>query len=353
MTPTNGSLEAIVTKIHKLLAFTVERGASEHEAATATGHVQRLLAENNLSMATVEAAGGDAGSAGKREKGNVNRRQVYRWQRELMAAIAKLNYCHLTLNWKCTRSSSKAFDGYELIGRAANVATARGTFDYLTATIERLARDDVKDASQYFTRYAHSFKEGCSDRLVERLRAKAEELAAEAVAKRDAAARNGAGNGRALITLDDVAQMEADLNNDFLRGWAPGTTAAARAKSEADQVQRKAERAAKKAQAIADGVPANVAEWMSYGYSREMAEKMAGPSTDKPETDAQRRRREAQERRRSDTYWSRYEARQAREAARLDPTGYRRGRDAGQDVGLDPQVRRGSTPATPGTKRLD
>src|SRR5262245_5898314 len=340
----NGSLQSVVDKIHKLMQLTPERGASEAEAALAAGHVQRLLAEHNLSMATVEASGGNSGEAGKRERGEIKRRQVYRWQRTLMESIATLNYCHLTLRWIEKSNTSRTFNGYELIGRAANVATASHTFEYLIEVIERLARADVgRDPTQFFTKYAHSFKEGCSDRLCESLRDKYHALAREARERAEAAKKASANHSAGeLITLDDVERNETDLNNDFRHGWAPGTTALNRAKADAESTYRTAERRSKKEALIAEGVPADVAEWMSWGYSRERADEMVKPEPIKTETDAQRRKREERERRDSDRFWRSYEAKQEREARRLDQTGYRRGQEAGKTVGLDPQVKRDS-----------
>lgn len=343
-------LAAIVAKIHKLLAISEDRGASENEAALAASHVQRLLAEHNLSMATVEAAGGSSGSAGQRKRGTVERKQVYRWQRELMETLAKLNYCHLTLRWKLTNSTSRAFDGYELVGRASNVATVEHLFDYLLAAIERLARDHVGDPALYFTRPAHSFKEGCSDRLRDRLEDRAHELREEAQRRSEEAAAQG--GGRALITLDDVRQTELDLNNDYFEGWEPGTTATNRARDAAKSAEAAARRAAKLAEYKAQGVPHNVADYMSWGYSRSRAEELCEePKPAKPETEAQRLKREAKERRQNERYWQRRAAAQARERKRLDRTAYAAGQQAGETVGLDPQLKRDAKPVRPALGR--
>lgn len=52
----------IIARIPKLTALTTERGASGAEATLVAEHVQRLLAEHNLSMAAVEATGATAGN---------------------------------------------------------------------------------------------------------------------------------------------------------------------------------------------------------------------------------------------------------------------------------------------------
>lgn len=336
-------LAKIVDKIHKLAQITTERGASEAEAALAAGHIQRLLAEHNLEMATIEAAGGSSGDAGKRERGRVSRRQVYRWQRTLMEAIAKLNYCHLTLKWQHKVNTSRTFDGYELVGRAANVAAASHTFEYLVVTIERLLRDDVKgDASQFFTRYAHSYKEGCSDRLVQRLESRYYELAREARENAETRRRHNASTANALITLDDVERNETDLNQDFILNREPGTTARLRAEQHAKSAADAAARIKRKEELIQAGTSPDVADWMSWGYSRENAEQMCKPEPQRVETDTQRRKREAKEERERERRYARYEAQDRRERERLDQRGYQRGNEAGKTIGLDPQVQRGT-----------
>jgi hypothetical protein len=339
--------ETIVQRIHKLMALTTERGASEAEAALAAEHVQRLLAEHNLTMSVVEARGGSTGTEGKRVKEGYGKRQVYRWQRDLMQRIAELNFCRVSLKFTHKWNKASVFDGYELIGRQANVITTQVMFEYLTQTIERLARDDVgNDPTQYFTRRAHSFKEGCSDRLSTRLRNKREELVAEQERKareQEVQARHpGAASGSAIMLLTDVIQQEKDLNNDLAQGWAPGTTAANRAKYEAqvaarEQRQQEERNARKNAILASDpSIDPELAEWMARGYSRETAEEILGRRTSKvkPETVHERRRRESEERR-----WERREeSARRREAKRLDWEAYNRGNEAGRKVNLDQQI---------------
>lgn len=343
----NTELDTVVARIRKLMALTAERGASEAEAALAAEHVQRLLGEHNLSMAAVEASGGSSGNDGKRVREGVQRRQVYRWQRELMSAVADLNYCKSFIRWKTRWNKASIFDGYELIGRAANVATATVMFEYLLQTIERLAREEVLDPSQYFTRYAHSFKEGCSDRLVERLRHKRDEIVAEADRKaREERTRSrhpgAARSNLPALVLSDVIQQEKDLNEDFQYGRPPGTTARERAEREARSTAAQIERETKEKTLVAQGIDPRVAYYIAAGYSQAVAEELARPTPEKPETDAQRRRREAREERDNDRFWERYQRRQEREAARIDQGAYRKGHAAGSGVGLDPQLRRGS-----------
>lgn len=336
-------LDLVVSKIRKLMALTTDRGATEHEASIAAEHVQRLMAEHNLSMATVEASGASAGKGAQRVKEGVERRQVYKWQRLLMSSIAELNMCKAFARFQ-DRGWSKAavFDGYELIGREANVISTKLMFEYLLQTIERLAREDVGgDPTQFFTRYAHSFKEGCSDRLVERLQKRREEILREQEKKvKEEAARakhpGAVHSNLPAIILRDVIQTEEDLNNDFQRGWEPGTTAKMRAENEAKEAARRE----KEASLIKAGYLPLVAYYMSVGYDEDRAYRLAGPTEEakpeKEETEAQRRKRE----RREERQWERWHRQEQRERNRLDQGAYRKGHAAGSEVSLDQQVGR-------------
>jgi hypothetical protein len=333
------NLDSVINRIQKLMALTEGRGATEAEAALAASHVQRLLAEHNLSMAHIEASGGSSGADGKRERTGVNRKQVYKWQRELMAALAELNYCKPLTKWEYRNGGKlKVFAGYELIGRSANVATTAAMFDYLLQAIERVARDEVQDPALYFTRYAHSFKEGAAVRLVERLQQRKREIVEQADREaREAKARAshpGATSGAMVIFMSDVVQDEEDANNDLYNGLPAGTTAAKRRANEAENAAREAKRTA----LVQAGEDPDVAWYLSWGYDEERARKLATPEAPKVETEAERNKREARERRENERWQEREYARQRREANRLDPAAYRKGKQAGDDIGLDTQI---------------
>lgn len=334
--------DKLIDRIRKLMALTVERGASETEAALASEHVQRLLAEHNLSMAAIEMTGGMNEAGGKRTKEHYSRRQVYKWQRELMQAVAKLNYCKALERYEW-RGTNKVFDGYSLIGRIDNVVSTQVMFDYLLETIERLARDDVKDPSLYFTRYAHSFKEGCSDRLIGRLNEQREQIVVEQARKsREDMTRarhpGAATSNLPTVLLSDVIQNEENLNEDFRNGWEPGTTAARRREREARYEQYERERQEKRDAVRAQYPDANdeLISMLVEGWSLERAQEILAERSKpaKPETEAQRRKREEREERSNQRYWERLQ----REHARLDMGAYRKGHKAGDGVSLNRQA---------------
>lgn len=290
-------------------------------------------------MASIEAAGGQSGDDGKRVKDGVGNRASYKWQRTLMAALAELNFCYCKEEFKYHRHTT-SFDGYQLIGRAANVASARVMFEYLLQTIDRLAKAEVQDPGQYFTRYAHSFKEGCADRVIDRLKdRRAEEVAAAKQKAREDKVRNshpGAATGNALVVvLGDYVQDEEDLNNDFRRGWGPGTTKRRRAEEGQECYE------ARKAEWLARDPDINPTrlDYLAQGFTSAQVDELLKPEPVKAETDAQRRKRKEREQREHD----RWQQQRDRQHGKKDWAGYNRGQEAGADVGLDKQVGKNTT----------
>ncbi len=328
--------------ITKLLALARDGGATEAEAALAAEKAQELMTEHNLSMASVEAAGGQSGDEGQRVKDGIRHRQVYKWQRVLMNALADLNFCYCQEKYETGRGFNRVFDGYMLIGRSANVAAVRVMFEYLLQTIDRLARADVQDGAKLFTRYAHSFKEGCADRVIERLRERrAREVeVSERKAREDkarAAHPASAGTTALVVVLGDYVQDEKDLNEDMRKGLPPGTTKQKRLDDRAAQRvkrdQRRTDILATRPDIDPDG---DLFDWLVDGLSEEQYYRATGPS--KPETDAQRRKRRDREQREQDRWYNQ----QYRQDAKRDRHGYDKGRQAGDGVGLDQQVSRNS-----------
>lgn len=340
----------IIERIQKLMNVKQERGASEAEAAMAAKLVQQLLAEHNLSMAAIDRAGGTADAGGKRVKDQAGFKQVYKWQQRLMRKVAEANYCtalirHEWVDKGGSQGLKYVFDGYDLIGRVDNVTTVKLMFEYLLQAIERLARESVdNDPTRYFTREAHSFKEGCADRLMERVEEQFEEMVQaqeQRAREQQAAARHpgAAPTGTAVaILLRDVAQDERDFNEDVRLGLEPGTTRRNREERKAREEQRIRERDAKMESLMAQGIGKEVAWYMVNGYSREEAENFANPRLSgepaRPKTKREQEREEAADRR----YYEREARRQARENARLDRSAYRRGEAAGDTVSLNRQI---------------
>lgn len=336
-----------ISLIQKLLTLSKDGGATEAEAALAAEKAQQLMLEHNLTFATVEQTG-KTGDDGARVKKGLDKRQVYNWQKSLMGSIAELNFCHVMLRYEERGSiygaRTKVFNGYQLIGRAANVASTTVMFEYLVTTIDRLTKEHVQDPARYFTKYAHSFREGCSDRIIERLQDRQEALLKEQERKaKEEEMRRAhpayAGSNLPAIILRDFVEDEKELNEDLLHGLPPGTTKARRLKLEQERAETKARRDARYNELIAAGDSHEIAYCIAAGFTRERALGLTAPSEPtKPETEAQRQKRLSKERRYQDQQQEQRWRQQQREARRLDGAGYSAGVQTGDKVGLDQQV---------------
>jgi Protein of unknown function (DUF2786) len=288
----------VVERIHKLLALAQCGGATEAEAENAMARAQDIMAKHNLSMAEIEAAGGSSNSeGGQRNKDMMSGSVLYDYQQKLMGMVAYVNFTHHAIKQYWDKESKKPRwrpSGYELIGRQANVIATRTTFEYLNATITRLAREFVGgDHKRLMSRECMSFKKGMSDRLIARLWGRYQDILAKEKAEQDAKANSSSNTANALaIRLEDVAQKERDFNFDMAYGYEPGTTAARRAKLEAEramtnvveEVQMTEEEKAKQAKWRArqekkwerqrQRDAANI-NWDAYGAGEEAASKLS------------------------------------------------------------------------------
>lgn len=348
----------IVTKIQKLLALARDGGATEGEANSAMEMAQRIMLANNLSMATVEAAG-EVAQDGKRIKDeargvNKNRSWAqYPWQRNLMDEIGRVNFVRVSEKWG--RSEGGGWKGkvrqtgYTLIGREGNVVAAKEMFTYLMTTINRLLMErNEGDHTQNMSRSSLSWKEGCADRLRERLGERFDAMIAEQqreVREREAAARHpsAAATGTALVVvMKDYAQAEEDANADLVFGYEPGTTARHRAERAATEAAAEAETTERLRVAKGEGATERELSTMrlrrcSLEAARLFIEQIDNPAPDL-RTEAEKKKaaeKEAREEARWQRYWDR---KRAREFNRLDHGAYREGQRAGDKIGLDKQV---------------
>lgn len=326
----------ILDRIAKLLAL-AKGGTTEGEANAAMGKAQELMAEHNLTLANLEAASGDRGS---RVKETQHQSLMYKWKRELLEDIAKVNFCALVIQYGTTRAGEKIATGYELIGRPANVTVVRHMFAYLLSAVERVLVNEVGTSPQArFNRWSHSFRQGCSERLRDRLRERYEATVREKSREaREANARShhpGSTGNALVVVFSDFVQEEQDLNNDVLRGWAPGTTARNRQSWKAEIEARTLDRKnrAEKLRKQHPGQPPLVISLMLDGASLEEAIK-ASAKYDKPETDAQRRKREEADER----YWRRRQEQEDRKNRYRRSDGFRAGQRKGDTISLDEQV---------------
>lgn len=297
-----------IEKIRKLLALANDKGASEHEAALAAERAQDLMDAHGLEMASLDLTG----EGESREKGAATAVGLGRetWAVDLMSAVAES--CYVTV-WSNRRGTK--LENFTLIGRKSAVVSCEVLYAYLSRTVIRLSR--AEEGSQRFFRF------GCAERIAHRIRVRhAETLRtqrAEAEARK-ANTQHGYGGGYStalVVVLEDYAQKERDLNQDFSRGLPPGTTGAKRLAAEAES--RRINDRIKEIMANGD-IGWNEAWWMAnYNYSLEEA---VAAETQNRENSAGHKFRERVD----------FDARRRHSAE------YHRGSAAGANVSLDRQV---------------
>jgi hypothetical protein len=332
--------ENIVRKIQLLLQLAERAAGNEVEAAAAMAKAQELLAQYNLDLATVQDKVVKGGTntpddaMAKRDYAVTKRSAMYQWQRNLVRALAEANYC---IYWTAEvqeelyiPKSKRKYDDdeamqkrwvkrHKVLGRTANTMSVLMMVDYLMDTIERLLPYEQKER---LSRSASSWREGCSDRLIQRIQAKA-----EAMKKADYATQGEAAYTTA-IALRNVATAEEIGNYDFQNGAGAWAARAARMKANeerwAAQDKLNAEREAK-----------------------ELAELEAKLALETPAQKAKRLKAEAREAERrakySERYWEAQDRKAYREASRRDHGAYRAGSATAEKIGLDDQLKSGKT----------
>lgn len=322
--------DKFINRIKALLAKAdPKRGSTEEEAALYAAKVQELLQTHGLTMAEIEARGESTGEDGKRAENRTDRRALFKWQQELMAALADNFFCYHMVK------TVEAHDGrklrkskqHVLIGRWVNVQTAINMYDYLVKAIRRAAEDHGYDHANNEKQH-HMFLEGATSRLRVRLwqqRNEREQEEARRRKERETASRHPSAapdTGTALV-LADVYQNEVDLNNDVRYGYEPGTTTRHRLELEAKARARDEKIAAYQAQ----GFDYDMAWYMVWGMTEDQARKRCAEVKKEDATRYQRQSRRSS--------WTQADERAAQ---RQSSTAYRHGTKAADNIGLDTQV---------------
>ena len=128
--------EKIIERIQKILARS--HSSNEHEAATALAKAQALLAEHNLSLAEVQVRTGKKSTYVQYQHMLAGQDQ---WRRELMATIARFNFCELVF-WSGTVRVA-------LIGEQENIEAVLVMTRFVEEQLEQFAASG-------FARYARS-----------------------------------------------------------------------------------------------------------------------------------------------------------------------------------------------------
>lgn len=234
--------EKVIERIKKLLAL-ANNNPNEAEAEAAMAKAQAMLEQHNLDVASIGHTAQGRPRKDQKQKGG-----LYGWQRKLWENVAKLNFCHY---WSLKGLKRGSTYEHRIVGSHANVVSTELMAEYLQNAIERMAQTWAKEQGykSVFVREAIAYREGLAERIALRLSLLREQRIAEAKQKAaEEAARAQhpayASSGTAL-TIVDIMEDEDALNNDYLQGWEPGTTAAMRAAQKARQAAWVAEQAEK------------------------------------------------------------------------------------------------------------
>lgn len=233
-----------IRKVEKLLKLAA-KNPSEEEASSAAAKAQEMLAKYNLDMAMVERASGESA---KREQAMFDG-GLYQYQRDMWQAVASLNFCmywhEIGYDWNRKTFRRTTTYKHRVVGRTVNVRSTVAMSEYLLQAVERLTRERVGDPSQYFTKWAHSYREGMVARVEGKIYARRKELLSEAKQKEMEAAMKAAkagmstGSDSTALTLSTYSDQETDANIDFVYG--EGTSA----RWAANRAERAAEERAK------------------------------------------------------------------------------------------------------------
>lgn len=328
----------VVRKIQLLLQLAERAKGNETEAAAAMAKAQELLAKYNLDLATVQDKVVNGGTnnqndaLAKRDYAVTKRSAMYQWQRNLVRAIAEANYCkYWTAEVKeelyIPKSKRKYEDDdakqmrwvkrHKVLGRTANTTVVMIMVDYLMDTIERLL---PYPQAERLSRSANSWREGCTDRLIERIQAKAEDMRTADYATQGEAAYSTAIAIRNVVTSEEIG------NYDHINGvgaWAKKEAHYAAWESDAQ----------------------NRALLQEEREKRELAELEAKLALETPEQKKRRLKQEARQRasdeRYNQRYWDKQDRKEEREAARRDHSAYRQGSETAEKIGLDSQLKAG------------
>lgn len=203
------TLKQVIEKVKKLLALA--QSANEHEAALATARAQEMLARHNLDLATVEQAETQSGALKPendperhRPRREMKGSGLYKYQRTLWEGVAAVMYCwHWLQDVKI--GNRRSTTRHILLGREANVVGVEVMVEYLEQAMRRLC-PPPPPGHEY--KWAVSWKEGCTKRLIERLW--------EARFERER--REAANASCTALTLKSLHELEYERNYDSMMG---------------------------------------------------------------------------------------------------------------------------------------
>ena len=160
---------SIIEKIRKLRTITEERGATEEETLAAQQRMFAMLAKYNLELAEIPDSEPDKPDTAIESESAERPSSV--WKQLLYSGVAHLNFS------ECFTLGGSIY----IVGTRANRIATFEMAAYLVQAVEREANETAADVpGDERRRFRHSFAEGCTNRIYERL----EQMRLEAQARR-------------------------------------------------------------------------------------------------------------------------------------------------------------------------
>lgn len=311
----------VIEKIKKLFAVAQRKtnndgSSNEAEASAAMDMAQALLTKYNLDLHTIRDSdknkpGGGSAVDGPRERTQINRSAMYRWQQSFWHDLAEANYC---FHWTTTLREEhpkrpgkfRSVKRHVILGSAVNVAAVTVMGEYLTETLETLL---PYPNTERLSKSAVSWREGCAERLIERIQAKMRDMKKKGVTSE--------GSSSTALAVRDLETAEYAANYDARYGkgaWSRHLVWEAEYRAgEADRIKKNQER------------------WDAEDAALEAARAK--------ETPKQKETREEKEARAAEREERKYRRERFREATRLDGNAYNAGRERAEKINLSDQLK--------------
>lgn len=194
-------MSSIKDKIAKLLAVAHDKGATEHEAATAMGMASRLMLQHGISQdefrkVEIEVIEGLRAEAD------------HRWMVMTSQGAGMLYGC------KPIRYRDRDGDKISYVGRSDNVDAATFTYKWLCDQIETFYKQALPKGLSKGERaeFRRTFKEACAIRVYYRIEALVKEMMANDTMASEALALEAPKAGTALVVVNHRKELEAEVD---------------------------------------------------------------------------------------------------------------------------------------------
>jgi hypothetical protein len=197
--------EAIVDRIHRLLALS--NSSNANEAAAAAAQAQKLMERHAISEAMLEAESPEKPEPIENTVLYSSGHAVKKWKNWLSYTVCELNQC----------KSYRSRGTLRIIGRKSDADTVKYLYLYLVNEIERLSKKECWIGGSQGIVWKNNFCVGACQEVMKRMKEAAAETRREM--QQEARAKNGNGGGTALLCLRN-ALVRLDQRKADVETWA-------------------------------------------------------------------------------------------------------------------------------------